>query len=326
MLESNRVLVTGGAGYIGSHACKALHAAGYEPISYDNLSTGHKEAVKWGALVVADIRDRGALAECFNRFRPMAVMHFAASAYVAESVQDPLKYYDNNVHGSQVLISEAVSAAVSAFVFSSTCATYGTPANIPIDEATPQQPVNPYGLSKLVVEKMLQDVEHAHSMPFAALRYFNAAGAGGDIGESHEPETHLIPLLLMAAAGELSQVSVFGTDYATADGTAVRDYIHVSDLADAHVKALQHLLAAKPSLRLNLGTGKGYSVFDIIAAVTEVTGKSVPTTVSDRRAGDPPELVANSAAASKVLGWQPQQSDLLSIIRSAWQWHCSRSY
>jgi UDP-glucose-4-epimerase GalE len=312
------VLVTGGAGYIGSHACKALAAAGYLPLTYDNLERGHRPAVKWGPLVEGDILDGERLCAVMAEFRPVAVMHFAALAYVGESVEQPALYYRNNVAGSLTLAEAAVAAGIDAFVFSSTCATYGVPAGMPITEDAPQQPINPYGRSKLMVEQMLADLP----LRSVSLRYFNAAGADpdGETGEVHDPETHLIPLVLDAAAGIRPAITVFGTDYPTPDGTCVRDYVHVGDLADAHVRALRHLLDGGASAAINLGTGSGASVAQVIAAVEAVTGHPVPVVQGPRRPGDPPELVAGGARAERLLGWRPRRSALETIIADAWAW------
>jgi UDP-arabinose 4-epimerase len=321
------VLVTGGAGYIGSHACKALARAGYTPVTYDNLGRGHREAVRWGPLVVGDLADRVLLEATMRRHHVAAVMHFAAFAYVGESVADPALYFRNNVANSLVLLEAMASVGVRSIVFSSTCATYGVPESMPIAESTPQRPVNPYGESKLMIERMLYWLSQAHGLGYAALRYFNAAGddPDGETGEDHDPETHLIPLVLEAALGRRAAVQIFGTDYPTPDGTPIRDYIHVTDLADAHVLALQHLLAGKPSIALNLGTGTGYSVREVIAAAERVTGRTVPRRESPRRAGDPAVLVADARRAREVLGWTPRLSGLDDILASAWAWHRVRN-
>lgn len=321
--DRKSVLVTGGAGYIGAHACKALAAAGYLPVAYDSLVYGHERAVRWGPLERGDILDRARLDAVIVRHRPVAIMHFAAFAYVGESVTDPGKYYRNNVMGSLTLLEAAHDHGIGRFVFSSTCATYGMPDRLPIGEDTPQQPINPYGASKLMVERMLADFGAAHGLRSIALRYFNAAGADpdGEIGESHDPETHLIPLVLDAAAGRRPAVTVFGTDYDTPDGTCIRDYIHVSDLADAHVRALQALEDGVPSGAYNLGNGQGYSVRQVIDAVRRITGCAVPVTLGDRRPGDPAALVADATKARDVLGWQPRLPGLDEIIRTAWAWH-----
>jgi UDP-arabinose 4-epimerase len=321
------VLVTGGAGYIGSHACKALRVAGFIPVACDNLVYGHPWAVRWGPLERGDIADRAWLDGLFARYRPVAVMHFAAFAYVGESVQDPGKYYRNNVAGTLTLLEAARDQGLTAFIFSSTCATYGVPARVPIGEDCPQVPINPYGASKLMIERMLADFETAHGLRSLVLRYFNAAGAdpAGEIGEDHDPETHLIPLAIAAARGQGPELALFGDDYPTPDGTAVRDYIHVSDLARAHVLALEDLLAGGASAALNLGTGQGGSVREVVRAVEAVAGRPVPARVAPRRAGDPPVLVADPTRARARLGWQPVYTDLAEIVATAWRWQVGRS-
>lgn len=317
------VLVTGGAGYIGSHACKALAAAGYTPVTYDNLVYGHDWAVRWGPLEQGDIADRARLDAVIARHRPTAIMHFAAYAYVGESVTDPGKYYRNNVAGTLTLLEAARDHGIGRFIFSSTCATYGVPETVPIVEATPQRPINPYGASKLMVERMLEDFGAAHGLGWIALRYFNAAGAdpANMTGEAHDPETHLIPLALDAASGRRGALTVFGDDYDTPDGTCVRDYIHVADLADAHVLALAALERGTPSQPINLGNGNGFTVRDVIASAERVTGLSVPYIMGPRRAGDPPALISDAARARAILGWNPQLADLDRIIATAWAWH-----
>jgi len=315
-----RILVTGGAGFIGSHTCKALAAKGYEPIVFDNLSAGHRKAVKWGPLVVGDIRDGKALAATFREHRPDAVIHFAAHAYVGESTEAPAKYYDNNVSGTLSLLNAMHAADVNTLVFSSSCATYGIPGRVPITEDTPLLPVNPYGWTKRIAEQILSDYAAAYGLAFVALRYFNAAGADpdGELGEWHDPETHLIPRAMMAAAGSIQHLDIFGTDYDTPDGTCIRDYVHVMDLADAHVRALSLFADRDVRLRLNVGTGKGYSIGEIVKAIETVTGRKVPTVASPRRAGDPPVLVADPKAAMQALGFEPRHSDLDTIVRTAW--------
>jgi UDP-glucose-4-epimerase GalE len=317
------VLVTGGAGYIGSHTCKALAQAGLTPVTLDNLVYGHRHAVKWGPFIEGDLADRALLERVMREHSVQAVIHFAAYAYVGESMQQPGKYFANNVVNTLNLLDAMHNAGVQHIVFSSTCATYGLPERVPIDEQHPQKPVNPYGESKLFVERALKWYEVAHGLKWAALRYFNAAGADadGEIGEDHTPETHLIPLIIQAALGMRSHVEVFGTDYATPDGTAIRDYIHVTDLGDAHVKAVEYLFGGGSSVALNLGTGRGYSVREVISSVERVSGRSVPTRNAPRRPGDPPELVANAAQAGQQLGWYPQHSSLENITRTAWVWH-----
>ncbi|MGE5548512.1 MAG: UDP-glucose 4-epimerase GalE [Solirubrobacterales bacterium] len=320
---TRNVLVTGGAGYIGSHACKALAAAGYTPVAYDSLVYGHRWAVQWGPLVVGDLADTALVRKTIRDHDIEACIHFAAFTYVGESVTDPRKYFRNNVTNTLGLLDSLVESGVGRVVFSSTCATYGDPQYMPLDEKHPQHPVNPYGESKLMVERFLHWYGRAYGLRWAALRYFNAAGADPEarIGEDHVPETHLIPLVIQAAMGERPQVSIFGTDYPTPDGTAIRDYIHVDDLADAHVLALRHLERGGDSLPFNLGTGTGNSVRQVIEAVERVSGRPVPVRVGPRREGDPAVLVANAARASEVLGWRPQQADIDTIVATAWAWH-----
>lgn len=320
------VLVTGGAGYIGSHTCKLLSRKGYLPIAYDNLVYGHRWAVKWGPLVEGDIRDHALLGTTLTKYKPHAVIHFAAYAYVGESVQEPGKYYDNNVSGTIALLEAARQYGCNKFIFSSTCATYGIPYSLPISEDHPQKPINPYGRSKLMIEQILSDYASAYGVKYISLRYFNAAGADadGEIGEDHVPETHLIPLTIFAALGKLPSIEVFGTDYDTSDGTAIRDYIHVTDLAEAHVKALNFLESEGTSEVLNLGTGHGNSVQDVINTVKLIADIEVPVIYADRRQGDPPILIAAAAKAKHVIGWEPRCSDIKTIVRSAWDWHVSR--
>ena len=323
---SETVLVTGGAGYIGSQACKSLARAGYRPVAYDSLIRGHREAVRWGPFVDADLADFERLADAFKRFDVRAVMHFAAFTYVGESMTNPELYFRNNAYNSLRLLEAMRTAGVRHIVFSSTAAIYGNPDRVPIPESALQRPVNPYGESKLMVERMLHWYGAAHGLTYAALRYFNAAGADidGEIGEDHEPETHLIPLVLQAAMGRRPRIDVFGTDYPTPDGTAIRDYIHVQDLADAHVKALAHLLRGGGSLALNLGTGEGHSVREVIAAAERVTGRPIPRRETGRRPGDPPVLVAEASRTRELLGWVPTLSALDTILASAWAWHNRR--
>ena len=322
----NAVLVAGGAGYIGSHTCKALHAAGYQPVVFDNLSAGHRWAVRWGPLEVGDISDPAALDRAIERHRPNAIVHFAADALVGESVVDPAKYYRNNTIGSFMLLEAARRHDVRHMVFSSTCASYGVPSVVPIPEDHPQRPINAYGSSKLAVEQMLTHYAPAYGLSSVALRYFNAAGASqdGELGEEHDPETHLIPLAIGAALGSRPPLKIFGTDYDTPDGTAVRDYIHVEDLADAHVAALAYLLAGGETTQLNLGTGHGLSVREIIATVEAVLNRPVPREEAPRRPGDPPALVADPERAAQLLGWRTTRSDPENIIRSAGRWHAAR--
>ncbi|MGE3914226.1 MAG: UDP-glucose 4-epimerase GalE [Hyphomicrobiaceae bacterium] len=318
-----RILVTGGAGYIGSHACKALARAGYLPVTYDSLVYGHDWAVKWGPFERGDILDRGRLDEVIAAYKPAAIMHFAAFAYVGESVSDPGKYYRNNVVGSLNLLETARDHGIEQFIFSSTCATYGIPDRLPITEDTPQRPINPYGASKLMVERMLADFGAAHDLRSIVLRYFNAAGADPDneIGEDHAPETHLVPLVLDAASGRRPHITVFGTDYNTPDGTCIRDYIHVTDLANAHVKALLALESGHRSDVYNLGNERGFSVLEVISGVEKATGLKVPVQRGARRAGDPAALISDAAKARDGLGWQPHITGLDEIVRTAWGWH-----
>jgi UDP-arabinose 4-epimerase len=323
---SQSVLVTGGAGYIGSHACKALAQAGYVPVTYDNLSRGHRHAVRWGPLVEGELADRAVVAAALKAHHVSSVMHFAAFAYVGESGTDPGLYYRNNVIGTLALLDAMRETGVDRIVFSSTCATYGLPEKIPIAETTPQLPVNPYGETKLAIERVLHWYGQAYGLRSVALRYFNASGCdrGGEIGEEHDPETHLIPLVLRAALGAGHPVSIFGSDYPTPDGTAIRDYIHVEDLASAHLRAIQYLAEGGASTALNLATGRGYSVREIIAAVARAAGREVPHLEAPRRAGDPPALVADPSLAKSVLGWQAECSDLDTIIRTALAWETRR--
>jgi UDP-arabinose 4-epimerase len=317
------ILVTGGAGYIGSHAAKALARAGYRPVTYDNMVYGNRWAVNWGPFIEADIADRAALLETFKGYRIEAVMHFAAFAYVGESMEKPEIYFRNNVAGTLNLLDAMREAGIRHFVFSSTCATYGMPERMPITEETPRAPVNPYGESKLMVERLLHWFGLAHGLKSVALRYFNASGADpdGEIGEDHEPETHLIPLILDAALGKRAHIDIYGTDYPTPDGTAIRDYIHVTDLAEAHVKALDYLLGGGASAVFNLGTGVGHSVREVIAAAERAAGRPVPRREVARRPGDPPVLVADPSRANAALGWIPMHSDIDTVVKTAWAWH-----
>jgi UDP-glucose 4-epimerase len=317
-----RVLVTGGAGYIGSHVVKALGERGDTVLSYDNLSTGHRGAVLHGNLAVGDLADASLLDRVVSEFRPDAVMHFAAYIEVAESVRDPLKYYRNNAANAVNLLSVLVRHKIDRFIFSSTAAVYGIPDSVPIAETQPVRPINPYGRAKALVEQVLRDLDCAGSMRFVSLRYFNAAGAEPQarIGERHEPESHLIPLVLQAAAGRRKSICLFGTDYPTPDGTCVRDYIHVEDLASAHLLALDHLLGRGTSDIFNCGYGHGYSVREVIETANQVTGAAIPQQTAVRRTGDPPVLVADSTKLRTALGWQPRHDDLEYIIRTAWTW------
>lgn len=324
MTES--VLITGGAGYVGSHTCKALAAGGYLPISLDNLVYGHPWAVQWGPLIQGDIADSLVLDQIFTDYRPRAVIHFAAYAYVGESVEHPAKYYQNNVAGSISLLEAMRRHGCRDIIFSSSCSTYGMPLQIPIPDNHPQIPINPYGRTKFMMEQIIQDYGSAYGIRYAILRYFNAAGADpeGQIGEDHAPETHLIPLLLQTVLGQRSHTDVYGTDYDTADGTAIRDYIHVTDLAGAHILALKHLAQSGQSLCANLGTGQGHSVMEVIHAVEQVTGRHVTYRLAGRRPGDPPKLVAKVGSAATLLGWKPQHTDIHSTISTAWNWHASQ--
>jgi UDP-glucose-4-epimerase GalE len=317
------ILVTGGAGYIGAHVCKELAKNGFLPITYDNLSTGHAYAVKWGPFVEGDLNDREALSRAIGIYQPKAVLHFAASALVVESLVNPAKYYQNNFVSTLRLLEAMVQADIRLIVFSSTCATYGNPQFLPITEDHPQAPISPYGRTKWMIEQMLNDFEQAHQIHSVKLRYFNAAGADPDIeiGEHHDPETHLIPSCIQAALNVRDEVVVYGTDFLTTDGSAVRDYIHVQDLAAAHVRALQYLLQTPRSVAINLGTGRGYSALEIINAIQKHCGKSLTVRLEQRRPGEPASLVASAEMAKKILNWSPQISDLTTLIDSAWRWH-----
>jgi len=317
------VVVTGGGGYVGSHTCKVLAAAGYRPVVADNFRRGNRRAVKWGPCETVELTDRDRLARVFAAYRPSAVLHFAAYAYVGESVTEPDLYYRHNVGGLLTLLDVMRVHAVEKIVFSSTCAVYGTPQTLPIPEDHAKAPINPYGFSKLACERILADYGSAYGLRAVALRYFNAAGADpeGEIGEMHDPETHLIPLALRAASDPGFELTVFGDDYPTDDGTCIRDYIHVSDLAEAHCLALGHLSEGRSGGAFNLGTGQGYSVRRVIDTVSEVVGRPVKYRIAPRRAGDPPALVADSRRAREMLGWQPQHSALPEIVATAARWH-----
>ena len=326
--EKPTILVTGGAGYIGSHAVLALQKAGYGVIVLDNLVYGHQDitdALKV-ELIIGDTNDRSLLDNLFATRNIAAVIHFAAYAYVGESVSDPAKYYRNNVVGTLTLLEAMVAANVKKFVFSSTCATYGVPIAVPIAEDHPQAPINPYGATKLMVERILADFDEAHEFKSVCFRYFNAAGADphGLLGEDHDPETHLIPLVLQTALGIRDSIAIFGTDYPTPDGTCIRDYIHVTDLATAHVLGLEYLLQGNNSNIFNLGNGGGFSVKEVIEAAREVTGKEIAVVERDRRPGDPPALVGSSEKAQKILGWRSQYADIHKILTHAWNWHQKR--
>jgi UDP-glucose-4-epimerase GalE len=317
-----RILVTGGAGYIGSHAVKLFLAQGHEVSVYDNLSMGHRQAVPADRLFIGDLNEQARLDQVMVEKRIEAIVHFAAWAAVGESVTNPAKYYQNNLVNTLNLMECARKNGVKRFVFSSTCATFGAPAKMPIVEETPQEPINPYGFTKLAIEKALADYAKAYAWGFAALRYFNASGASpdGSIGEDHDPETHLIPLVIQAAMGKRPHIEVFGTDYPTPDGTCIRDYIHVDDLASAHLLAVEKL-GASTAMYYNLGIGRGYSVREVIRTVEEVTEKKVPVKEGTRRAGDPPVLVASSDKVQRVLGWRPKYPELRPIVETAWNWH-----
>ncbi|MBX5220913.1 UDP-glucose 4-epimerase GalE [Rhizobium sp. NLR8a] len=321
-MAGETVLVVGGAGYIGSHTCLDLANKGYGPVVFDNFSNGHREFVKWGPAEEGDIRDRARLDEVMAKHKPAAILHFAALIEVGESVKDPVSFYENNVIGTLTLLSAAQAAGINAFVFSSTCATYGLPQSVPLDETHRQVPINPYGRTKYIVEQALADYDQYKGLRSVVLRYFNAAGADfeGRIGEWHQPETHAIPLAIDAALGRRQGFKVFGSDYETRDGTCVRDYIHVLDLADAHVRAVEYLLKGGDSVSLNLGTGTGTTVRELLGAIEDVSNRPFPVEYIGRREGDSHTLVANNDKARDVLGWVPQY-DLSEIIRSAWNWH-----
>jgi UDP-glucose-4-epimerase GalE len=323
MSDGPAVLVVGGAGYIGSHCCKALAGAGYRPVAYDNYSTGHREFVRWGPAVEGDIHDERRLEQTIKDFRAAAVLHLAASSLVGESVSDPEKYYRNNVEGTLSLLRAMRGGDCKALVFSSTGAVYGNAHEGLINEREPPRPVNPYGRTKLIIEEMLWDFRAAYGLSPVCLRYFNASGAdlSGEIGERHDPETHLIPRALLAAQGKVDDFAIFGDDYDTPDGTAIRDYIHVSDLAHAHFLALSSLLSGGEGGCFNLGTGRGYSVKEILRQISSETRIDTPILVRPRRTGDPPSLVADPTRAKAILGFQPRCSDLPTIVRSAWKWH-----
>ena len=313
------ILVTGGAGYIGSHVSKCLSKNEYLPVAFDNLSVGHADAVKWGPLIKADTRDTAAVLAALREHSIKVVMHFAASAYVGDSVREPVSYYDNNVGGMISVMQACLEAGVTQVVLSSSCATYGVPEEVPIYEYTPQKPTNPYGRTKLICEQILRDAQVAHGIRFAALRYFNAAGADpdGELSERHDPETHVIPLALMAAAGRIDRFEVYGTDYDTPDGSCVRDYVHVQDLAQGHVAALRRLERGTDSFAVNLGSGKGYSVLELVAAIERLSGAPLPVSYKERRPGDPPVLVANPEKARSLLGFKAERSVLDTMLRDA---------
>jgi UDP-arabinose 4-epimerase len=313
------ILVTGGAGFIGSHTCKLLSAAGYLPVVYDNLSRGNEKSVAWGPLVTGDIRDGKALARAITAYRPRAIIHFAALAYVGESVSEPAEYYSTNVTGTIAVLDAARTHGIDNIIFSSSCATYGVAESLPMLETSPQNPISPYGRTKLMGEQIIGDYAAAYGMKYAILRYFNACGADpdGELGEWHTPETHLVPRVLMAASGTIDAIEVFGTDYETPDGTCVRDYIHVSDLARAHLKALMHLEAGGESLAVNLGSGRGVSIKEILHAVSSITSRPVPVVYRARRPGDAAELYADPGRAREQLGFVAELSDIDTIVRTA---------
>jgi UDP-arabinose 4-epimerase len=317
------ILITGGAGYIGSQTAKSLSRAGFEPVAYDNLSTGNRWAVQWGPLVEADLSDQRALKEALKKYNVTSAIHFAAHASVGESVREPRRYFENNVVNTLHFLHALLDAGVNHVVFSSSCAVYGVPEHVPIAESHSKLPVNPYGDSKLFIERVLEWYGRAYGLRWAALRYFNAAGAdsSGDLGEVHNPETHLMPRLIEAALGRLKSVEIYGVDYPTKDGTAVRDYVHVQDLAEAHVAALQYLLSGGESFSANLGTGHGVSVREVITAVERVSGAAIDAQTAPRREGDPPVLIADPTSAKRILGWRPRFSSLDNIVNSAWDWH-----
>lgn len=320
---NKKILVVGGAGYIGSHMCKHLSKNGYSPLVLDNLVYGHREAVQWGPLIQGSIEDARLLDKVFSEHDIYGVMHFAAYAYVGESVEDPAKYYRNNVAATLCLLEAMVRHGIDRFIFSSSCATYGEPVRIPMTEDHPQSPINPYGRTKLMVEQVLEDFERAYGLRSISLRYFNAAGADpdGELGEDHNPETHLIPLVLQTALGRREAIHIFGDDYPTTDGTCVRDYIHVEDLSHAHLIAMERLLDGASGEKFNLGNGEGYSVNQVIETARRVTGKSIPAKMDPRRPGDPPSLIGSSEKAMRDLGWKPKYPDLETILETAWNWH-----
>ena len=322
-MTAKRILVAGGAGYIGAHTCKALAHAGFEPVTFDNLSTGHRDFVRWGPLVEGDIRDSSAVAEAVRAHDVVAAIHFAACAYVGESMENPAKYYDNNVAGTLSLLNGLRAAGCDKLVFSSTCAVYGQPDHMPIDESVDPLPVNPYGRTKRMVEMMIADFARAYGLKSVILRYFNACGAdpAGELGELRDPETHIIPRAMMALQGYVDDFTVFGSDFPTPDGTAVRDYIHVADLADAHVLALRRLLRGEAGATFNLGTGNAYSIRDVLAVIEEVSGRTLPDVVGARRPGDPAILVADARRAREELGFETKLSDMRQIVETAWRWH-----
>ena len=317
------ILVIGGAGYIGSYMCKYLAKNGYYPIVLDNFVYGHRQAVKWGPFIEGSMEDSKWLEHIFMEYPIAAVMHFAAYCYVGESVENPVKYYRNNVAATITLLEAMLKKNINNFIFSSSCATYGEPIEIPITEQHLQNPINPYGRSKLMVEQILEDFKFAYGIEHISLRYFNAAGADpdGELGEDHNPETHLIPLVLKTALGQKDKIEIFGDDYPTRDGTCIRDYIHIDDLAQAHLLALERLLNGLPGEKFNLGNGDGYSIKEVVEVAQNVTSMEIPMEISKRRPGDPAILIGSSEKAAKELGWKPRFADLNTIIKTAWQWH-----
>ena len=319
---SKNVLVIGGAGYIGSRTCKKLQQLGYTPIVYDNLVHGHKSSVKWGPIEVGDLLDFDRLSEVFGKYKPISIIHFAAYAYVGESVLDPSKYYRNNVVGSLNLLDAMRVNKIKSLIFSSSCATYGIPTRVPITEDAPQIPINPYGTTKLTVEKMINDFSHAYDLDCVVLRYFNAAGADldGEIGENHLPETHVIPLILQTALKKREHFYIFGNDYDTPDGTCIRDYVHVEDLAQAHISSLKYLEGGGSSTQYNIGNGSGYSVRELVTEAERVTQEEISLVIAERRVGDPAILISDSQKIKNELGWQPEYSDINTILETSWRW------
>ncbi|NGX56100.1 MAG: UDP-glucose 4-epimerase [Candidatus Anoxychlamydiales bacterium] len=320
---SQNIIVTGGAGYIGSHMCKVLKEKNYHPITIDNLSTGHKESVKYGDFIQGDIKDYDLLIDTFKKYNPIGVMHFAACAIVSESMEDPKKYYSNNTSNTINLLNAMIEANIKNIIFSSTCATYGIPQFTPLTEDHPTNPISPYGQSKLMIEKILKDYSKAYSLNYAALRYFNAAGADIDldIGEKHEMETHLIPIAIETALNVRDILNVYGCDFETKDKTAIRDYIHVLDLASAHIKALEYIQKNNKSITLNLGTENGFSVLEVVDMVEKISGKKLKIKLTNKREGDPAKLFANANLAKKLLNWELKHSSLETIVNTAYRWH-----
>jgi UDP-glucose 4-epimerase len=319
------ILIVGGAGYVGSHTNKLLSRTGFRTVVFDNLSTGHRELAKWGEFFLGDLSDKERIRRCFSQYPIQAVMHFSGLAYVGESMDQPARYYHSNVLNTLRLLEVMREFSVSHLIFSSSCTVYGTPIALPITEDHPRVPISPYGRTKLMVEEILRDFESAYGLHYVSLRYFNAAGADpeGEIGEWHDPETHLIPLAILAALGRQKEVRLFGTDYPTRDGTCVRDYVHVNDLAEAHIKALDYLMTKGSSGSFNLGNGDGYSVREILRAVQTLSGRKLRITAGNRRSGDPPKLISANQKARKILGWTPRYPELAAIIETALRWHAS---